>query len=254
MNGGYALQSRGRLAWVCAVSAGAAALGTPAFSQTTGTVFGPSVSDGERAAEYRFAFVFGEDGGDDEYAHRVHYQQAVNDRLRWRAIAQFGDGGPGDLEFQYVQGELQWQTLERTPSGYANALRFDFRLNEGDDRSHQFGANWTNEWVWGDGWRVRALALIDVDLGERARDGVFLEARSSLSRKLASGLRVGVETFSDLGNTELGIGSFEDQGHQAGPVVSASLGEDWGWTAGALLGVSDGAPDSEFVLRIARDF
>ncbi len=235
-----------------AITAALAAVGAQA--QTVGSVFGPTIDPEDRAFEYRIGFAPGEDGEDDVFVHRLHYEQALNGALRLRGIVQGGDAETGRQEFNFVQGELLWQFLEETPAGVASALRFDLRLNEGDDRSHQFGVNLTNQWDLGGGWRLRGLLLADRDFGDRARDGVFLEARTSVTRGLGNGLRLGVETYNDFGNTDAGIGGFNEQEHLAGPVISGGFGEGWGWFVGALFGVSDAANDTDLQFRIGRDF
>jgi len=231
---------------------GAALLsGGAASAQTLGTVFGPDVDPGEREAEYRFGAELG-DGG--SFGHRLHYQHAIDDRFRWRAIVTYEDPAGGDLEFDHVQAELLWQLVERTPGGYSSGLRFDGRLSEGEDAAHEIGLNWTNQWVFGEGWRARALLLADRDVGRDARDGWFLETRFSLSKKLSNGLRLAVDSFHDFGNTDAGFGGFDDQAHQIGPALSGGVAENWGWSAGVLLGVSDDAPDQDVVFRLTREF
>ncbi len=226
----------------------------PAAAQTVGTAFGPTVNRGDRNGEYRIAVVPEEDGEPTRVTQRIHIQQALNDTVRLRGIVQGSDGETGDFEFRFFQAELLWQTVEETPQGYASGLRLDARVNEGDDRAHQLGFNWIHQWSFGDGWRVRALALFDVEAGARAREGVDLETRFVLSRKLDNGLRVGVESYNDFGNTDRGLGSFSDQGHAVGPVISGSLGGGINWFAGPLFGVSDGADTIDVRLHLARAF
>lgn len=186
-----------------------------------------------------------------EAAYRWHYQRSLSDAVRLRGIIGYADPAGGDLEPVYIQGELLWQLVEDT-AGYASGIRTDVRINEGDDRSHQLGVNWTNQWQLDSGWRVRAIALFDIDFGERARDGVFFEARTSLTRRLENGLRVGVETFSDFGDTDRGFGRFDDQAHSVGPTVQGRFNDLWSWSAGVQLGLSDGANDQDFQIAITR--
>lgn len=238
-------------------AAGLAFGGVPlaAQAQTVGGVFGPTVNAGELEVEYRLGVELGEDGDDTEYAHRFHAQFAFNDSLRFRAITDFGSGDTGnaDLEFRYVQGELQWQYEESGEDGYAAGFRFDYRLNEGDDRADQFGVNWTHQWALSNDWRMRAILLFDVDVGERARDGLFVETRASVSRRLTNGLRIGVDSLNKYGGTDSGFGGFQDQSHQIGPLVTGSIG-DVGWYFGPLFGLSDGAPETDIRFRLTRDF
>lgn len=226
----------------------------PATAQTVGTAFGPVVDAGDRSADYRIALVPEEGDQDTAITQRIHVQQALNDTVRLRGILQGSDGDTGAFEFSFFQAELLWQTVEETAGGYSSGFRFDARVNEGDDRAHQLGLNWIHQWSLGEGWRVRALALVDVEAGARARDGIDLETRFQISRRLQNGLRVGVESYNDFGNTDRGLGSFRDQSHAVGPVIGGALGGGVEWFAGPLFGLSDGADDLDLRLHIGRAF
>ncbi|MEQ8405759.1 MAG: hypothetical protein RKE49_11730 [Oceanicaulis sp.] len=223
-----------------------------ARAQTTGTVFGPETAAGDREFEYRLAAGFEEAGEDAALSTRIHYQQAVNDTFRWRALASWSDPAGGDIELDHIQGELLWQIVERTPGGYSSGLRFDARVSEGDDVPHEIGVNWTNQWVSGD-WRVRALLLFDRDVGPQADDDWILETRASLYRSLDGGLSLGLESFNEFGDLDEGFGGFDDQSHQLGPVVSGDLVYGVEWSAGVLFGLSDSADDQDLMLRLTRE-
>jgi len=221
-----------------------------ASAQNVGSVFGPTVDPEDRSAEWRV----GIDPDSDAINTRVHYQHSLNDSVRLRGIAQWADRAGGDLDFTFVQAELLWQFKEDTGDGFASGFRFDGRLNENSGRANQFGFNWTNQWSLTNGWRARALLLLDHDFGDDARDGLFVGARSNLTRRLDNGLRIGVEHFSDFGNTDAGFGGFDDQEHSLGPVVSGSFTERVSWYAGVQFGVSEGANDQDWQFRIGRSF
>lgn len=224
-----------------------------ASAQTLGTVFGPNVDPGDREVSYRFA-VESADGLDEDLAfgQRLHYQQALGEALRWRALIAYDDPVGGDLELDYVQGELLWQFIESGPGGWTSALRFDGRIREGDDLPHEIGLNWTNQWALPGDWRVRGLILVDREVGARSEDDWFFETRASLSRRLASGPRITLEMFNDFGGIDAGFGDFDDQSHQLGPVIGTGLGDSWEISGGVLFGVSEAAPDQDFVLRLTR--
>ena len=226
----------------------------PAAAQTTGTVFGPDVDPDDREFAYRVAAGVEDSGEDASFAHRIHYQQAINERLRWRALAAWSDPADGDFEFDHIQGELVIQIIERTPGGYSSALRFDGRIAEGDDTPHEFGANWTNQWVFEDGWRARALVLFDRDVGPGSDDDWILETRASLYKSLDRGLSVGLESFNEFGGLDAGFGGFDDQSHQLGPVLSGDVAYGVEWSAGVLFGLSEAADDQDVMLRLTRGF
>ncbi|MEM6534723.1 MAG: transporter [Pseudomonadota bacterium] len=225
-----------------------------AEAQSTGSVFGPSVRATDRSIEYRGAVVPEEDGDESKIDHRLHYQHALNDGLRLRAIVKGSSDGGDDLIYDYFQTELQWQYQEKTDSGYAAALRFDGRLTDEGRGSDQLGLNWTHNWQLGDGWSVRAIGLTDYNLDEDADDGLFIETRGALYRKLSNGVRLGAESFIDWGGTDTGFGSFNDQGHQLGPVVSFAPAPGWSLQARALFGLSDGADDADISVFLTRRF
>lgn len=243
-----------RIFWTLGLGLGSVFLAPTALAQTTGTVFGPEVDPDDKSAQLRVSFVPGGGLEDAEIAVRAHYQAAINDKFRWRAIVAGSDRTTGDWEPDYIQGELLWQTLERTDAGYSNGLRLDVRVQEGDERAHQIGGNWTNQWVLDGGWRVRALFLVDVEIGDRRRDGLFVETRAGISRRLENGMRVGVESFNDWGNSDAGFGQLKDQEHALGPAVSFPLEGGWSLAGFALFGLSDGADDSDFQVRLTRDY
>ena len=233
-------------------SGAALILASAASAQTTGTVFGPETAAGDRAFEYRTAAAFGDSDKDAALAHRFHYQQAIRDGLRWRAIAAWEDPVGGDLEFDHVQGELLWQIIERTPGGFSSGLRFDARLSEGDDTPHEIGVNWTSQWVLEERWRVRALVLLDRDVGPNADHDWILETRASLYRALDNGLSLGIESFNEFGRLNAGFDGFDDPTHQIGPVLGGEFVAGVEWSAGVLFGLSDRSDEQDVMLRLTR--
>ncbi len=229
------------------------ALAAPSHAQNTSGVFSPSVRADDRSAQYRGAFTPGEDGGDARHAHRVHYQHALNDSLRWRVLAQFRDPGEGDVEYQYAQGELLWQVRERGDGVWASALRFDLRLTEGGDSPDFLRVSTTNQFDVSDTWHVRALLLATRDISDDPRDGVALETRFSLTADIGGGRRFGAETFNRLGRSD-DIQPFDEQRHTVGPVLSGRLAPQWGYQVGALFGVTDTARDQDYRFWLVRRF
>jgi len=225
-----------------------------ALAQTTGTVFGPSVNAGDRAVEYRLGVEWNESGDAPDLAHRFHIQHSFTDALRWRLIASWSDRTGRDLEFDHVQGELLWQIIETTPRGYASALRFEARISGGDDTPHEIGVNWTHQWRLNEDWRLRALVLVDRDVGPDAEDDWIVETRASLSRRLGQDYRITLESFNEFGGVNAGFGAFDDQSHQLGPVLSGSFSPTVDWSAGVLFGLSEASPDQDLVLRLTRPF
>ena len=230
-----------------------AAPALPGHAQFVGGVFGPGVNDGDRTAELRFGILPENGAGDTAVAARFHYQHALNDTFRLRGVVQGRDTGDGDFDYQLFQGEAQWQIVETTPSGYSSALRFDVTLR--DRGSNSVALNWTNQWNLDERWQARAILLTFYGIGDEAFDGVGLQTRTRLTYKLDNGFSVGAINFSSYGNTDAGLGGFNDQNHAIGPMASGKFeGSDWSWWAGALLGLSDGAADEDFQVRLTKSF
>ncbi len=230
-----------------------AALAGGASAQGVGNVFGPDVDPGDRAVEYRLGFA-PRSGDEDRFAHRLHIEQAVSDRVKLRGLIVGTTAETGDLELIYAQASAFVQVLERTPDGFSSGFRFDLRLAEGDDGASRIGVNWTNQWVFADRWQARAVLLTTRDLEGPSTDGIGFSTRARISRKFESGLRAGLDIYNDYGNTATGPRRFDSQRHQVGPMLSGDLPGDWTWLASSLFGASDAAPDAEFQLQIGHDF
>ncbi|TGY92232.1 hypothetical protein [Marinicauda pacifica] len=230
------------------VLAGALGAAAPAAAQTVGSVSGPEVRAGEREAEYRLGLAQDRAGDDVQTLHRAQIQTALNDRVRVRAIAVYRDRGDG-TRFDHVEGELLWQTAKAGPSGYASGVNVEARLSNGRGLS-QLGLDWRNQWRVGEHWKIRANALFDVETGAQAEDGVFGEARFSVSRRVGP-VRAALVSYNDFGSLSGGAG---EAVHQAGLAVSGDIGERWSWYAGGLLPVSGDAPDRDVQFRLGRAF
>ena len=92
-----------------------------ANAQNVGGVFGPEVTPGSRALEFRTAFAPPSDGRPDRITSRLHYQQSVTDNLRLRAVVQGADTNTSGFDFDLVQFEAQYQFLEDEKAGIDSA-------------------------------------------------------------------------------------------------------------------------------------
>ncbi|MEL6246046.1 MAG: hypothetical protein AAFQ85_11915 [Pseudomonadota bacterium] len=220
-----------------------ALIGAPiAAAQSTGGVFGPVVDASDEAWDFRVSL----DPDSENTALRLHYQRAINSDLRWRVIGQVRSTEESDFDPDNLTAQLFWQV---TPDlqAYQSGFRFDGRYRF-DDRPGQFTVHWIQQWRQVDNWTLRFISGATLEIGDDAQDGLAIQTRASAMRSLASGPKLGVELFSQYGSTSDWL-DFEDQRHEAGPVAVWSLGEGWGLYTGALLGVSDAAPDATFRLR-----
>lgn len=218
-----------------------------AAAQLTSGVPGPVIDAGHAAAGYRAAF----EPDTDRLAHRVHYERASSGQLMWRAIAQFRKADGSGVDFDYLQGELRWQV---TPDGQAwqSGLRFDARLRD-DSRPEQVAIHWLNQWRAMERVRVRLNATLGAELGAGARDGIDLQTRAEISRRLEAGPALGLEMYNRYGSTS-DLPALKDQVHQAGLFAELPLAKNFTVRTSALAGLSDASPDATLRVFLSRTF
>lgn len=227
-------------------------LAAGAYASNTSGVHGPGVNEDDRSMELRIALSPGdEDGQADNWAYRLHYQHSLNDRVRGRVIVQYRDRGT--LEYEYVRAEMLYNFKKKEADGeWSSGVRFDVRQRRSDN-PELFSMHWTNQWDLDNGIRIRGIVVGSWEFGsDRAFSGTEIETRSSVTKKLDSGLTVGVEMFNDLGRFG-DFGSFNNQGHQIGPMIGGKIG-GFKYEARYLAGVSDGSRDHNFGLRFTKAF
>ncbi len=222
-----------------------------ASSQNVAGVFGPGVERGDRSVEYRAALA--PDASGDGFVHRVHAQYAFDHAWRARLVLQGGDVETGTLEFTFAQAELQWQYAEAGPGRWAQAVRLDARLTDGDDGADLLALNWTGQRDIGAAWRTVLVGQVSGELGDDRRSGAFVQTRASFTRALPFNLRAGAELFNFYGSTA-DFQDVNDQVHQAGPVVTGGFGEGWTFLAGALVGLTSASADIDVRFWLAKRF
>jgi hypothetical protein len=223
-------------------------LSAPAFAQNTSSVSGANIVAGQTELGYRAAYAI-EDGGDaDAFAHRLHYQQALDEDWRVRAIILQSDRG-GEFEVRSVQLEVQKQFVEGADHhGWNSAIRVDGLIPTEDDRPGRARIGWLNGLDLGRKWQVRANLYLAREIGENARRSLMVEARAEATYKLPSGTRIGLQSFNTARTADLFA-----QRRQLGLVVKGKLTESLSYETGALFGLSADASDAEFRLFLAYD-
>ncbi|MCR9259788.1 MAG: transporter [Pseudomonadaceae bacterium] len=217
------------------------------WANTSG-VFSPDVKAGDRMWEYRTSFEPNDGGVEDVFSHRLHYQHALNDQSRLRLIGLQSDNG-GDLEFRYMRVEYQYQYLEDEDAGWDSALRFELQIAEGDDLPHRFRVAWTGKVDVTDRWQLRANLITGREFHSGADSGLSVETRWQATYAVGGGTRFGIEAFNDLNTTD-DFGGFNEQEHQAGPIVKMRLGRGWSLDFSYLFGLSDDAPDENLRMHL----
>lgn len=228
------------------------ALSTVAFASNTSGVHGPNVKEGDKSMQLRIALSEADqDFQTDHWAYRLHYQQAFNDTVRGRIIVQYRDRG--EFQYEYIRGEILYNFKKKTADGiWSSGVRFDLRQRRGG-RPQEFAMHWTNQWDLSHGYTLRGILVGYQQFGSKqALNGTFVETRASVNKKLDNGMSIGIESFSGYGKLG-GFGSFNNQRHQIGPVVSGSFA-GFKYNARYLAGVSKVARDHTFGLFIQKSF
>jgi len=227
-------------------------LAATASGQNTTGVFGPEVTPGERSAEVRVAFAPRSDGSEARVASRIHYQHAVTDTLRLRAVLQGADRpGGSDFDFDFVQFEAQWQFLEDETHGWDSALRLDGQIAQ--DRADLTNLHWSNDVPLGESWVLRGILLAGFQIGDSRASGLFLQTRASLRYKLSPNYSLQVQVFNLYGSTA-NMPAGQNQNHSVGPAVAGKLGRGWSFEASTLFGVTRAAPDADLRLFLTKAF
>jgi hypothetical protein len=129
------------------------------------------------------------------------------------------------------------------------ALRFEAEV--GDESPDRLRVMWTGQRDFGAGWQVRGNALVGREFGSQGANGLTLETRAQVTRRIGRGKRLGVELFSNL-NSTADMGHYADQSHKLGPIFKTDIGTRWRLNAGYLFGISDGADDATWRLMIVH--
>lgn len=219
-----------------------------AHATNTGGVFPPTVNEGHKSWQYRVA-VDPVENGSTRFAQRLHYQQAINDDLMWRIVGQVRKTDDSDFDPDFLQAEL-FLDLTKNNSNYQHGFRFDARMRDGD-RPDQIGVNWIHRLNMSDGWSMRGIVLTSTQFGSNSQSGVNLQTRAQVAKSFGSGKSVGLELYNNYGNSR-NIGSFDQQDHTIGPIISTPITKNLSVFWGVLFGVSDAAPDQQFRLWITR--
>lgn len=220
------------------------------FAANTGGVFGPKINPQDRSIEFRYGNAFGENGMDDNFATRLHYQHALNANHRLRAVAQYRDNG---LDQFFDEARFEWhyqfQHASKTDSSWDAALRLDFVVRE-SDRPRDVMLSWTNQWQLGEKWKATAVFLSRIQTGENNNPGLMLASRYSLNYSLGNGHSLAMENFFNHGWTRKDRPTNEDP-QQIG--ISAN-GKVTGLTYKLLYlhGVSSVTPDNTVVLWLTK--
>ena len=218
----------------------------PAMAQNTGGVFPPGFGDDHETAQYRIAI----NADTNRFAQRLHYQKSLNSKRLWRIVGQTRETASSDFDFDFVAAELFWE-LSETSDKWRKGFRFD-AIFRGEERPGQINVNYMNQWTLDDGWSARLIGLSSLQIGDNKRDGILLQPRAQLAKKLNDGPRIGVEYYGSLGSTE--DISMKRNRQTVGPFISTKLVGKTSVLAGAQFGLNDASADADLRLWITQGF
>jgi len=222
-----------------------AALSTGALAQSTSGVSGSDVNDGEDLFEYRFSYSPENDGHEDGYTHRLHYQHGFSDRWRGRMLLTMARRDADALKPTTASIEILHQFKEsQDTGGWDSAIRFDGNIPLQDGTPGRARVAWHNQFALDEHFELRGVILFGHEFGDKAKDGVSIETREEITYKLPSGIRIGAQLFDSYGTTDH-FGSFNDQKHQLGPVLKGKLSDHVKYEFSTLFGLSRAASDAD---------
>lgn len=213
-------------------------------------VMGPNINPNDRSIQFRSAVTLADDSSQqDNWAYRLHYQHAFNDTFRARIVMQYRDRN--NFEYDFFRTELLYNFKKASANdNWSSALRFDLRTRRAS-RPEEFAINWGNQWDLSDGYRMRATLILGKQIGgSRQLNGITVQTRASFSRKLESGLRIGIQMLNQHG--EVGdFGAVDEREFYLGPAVSGSFG-GFQYEFRYLNGLSSAARDHNVFFRVTR--
>lgn len=225
---------------------------TPAFAQIASGVPGATVKDGEKFLQYRIAIDLEDDStGEAAFAQRVMYRQAINDRFNVRGSIQTLRTANSDFDFDYAKLELTWQ-LTPEVQRYQTGLRLDFRVRA-NNRPDHIGLNWAHQMSFKNGWRARGALSGTVQVLDKTSNDIAIGGSAQFSRKLESGVRLGVHGFSSFGDSH-GLLLLKRSSTVAGPFIEFKLNKTVPVMIGTLHGVTHNARDDQIRFFIGKNF
>lgn len=236
---------------VFAITVAALFICNAADAQNTSSVSGPTVSAGDRSVEYRLGWIPREEGVGDNFAHRVDFGAALNERTAFKVFANFEDRPGANPRFDNINAEYLIELSPENAPVWQTGIRFDARLSNGPD-PERIGFNWLNQWRLSDRLRARAQFIATRQFGETASRAVAFELRSSLIWQATEQYDISLLSFTNLGDSDdFGM---DGQVQELGPTLSGDLPNGFGWTVGTLFGLTDEAPDQDFRFWVSKSF
>ncbi|MGQ0527559.1 MAG: FTR1 family iron permease [Alphaproteobacteria bacterium] len=219
-------------------------------AHATSTVDAPYVDKGDFTLEEQTNWLNDDDDDDIDgtWAETLNMGYSPTDNIKLEIEGEFGETGAGDdTEFNAVTFSGTWEFFEAGRYWLESGLKFEYGRNTSGDA---------------DGVAVKLLLAKEAgkfshlanfvfgqETGEDSSDDTSGAFAWSTSYAVNDMFQPGFEYYLNHDDVSDG-GSFDDQGHQLGPVVYGGIGEHIGYEAGYLFGLSDSAADGEAKLII----
>jgi hypothetical protein len=236
------LGSRTSTTAAIALLAGAALL-LPSEAHATKKVYNPYVDQGELEVEWKAGVTH--DSDDDEqdgaWKQKLGVGYGFTDRLFIEAYGEVEREGGEDADFTAVELEAKYELTEPGEYWVDVGLLGEYEINTlgGPDKveAKLLLAKDVGQ------FSHTANLKLEREVGDEADDETEAGLAWSSRYRYSRAFEPGFEIHSDFGSLS-DSSSFNDQGHQFGPVVYGQLGA-FKYDVGYLIGVSDSAPDGE---------
>ena len=212
----------------------------------TGGVFGPVISAQDRSIQYRYAQNSTELDSNEDFTHRLHYQNALDQSTRLRVVGQFREGEDGhNFDQLRLEGQWQFRDSRQQPNRWDSALRLDVVKRRGNLPT-DLGINWTNQWALSETVKLTAVLLSARQFGDSRLAGLQISSRFSLAYRYHGSHTLALESFNNHGP----LNHLQLAGHrpqQIGPALSGRW-QKLGYKLGYLRGTTSVAPDDTLAL------
>lgn len=190
---------------------------------------------------------------DDRFRSRVHIDHGFNDVYAARIIFSQDDRKDTGFEHDSIKFENRFYLLKSQDIGFDFGVRLNYTQKDNDKKPHSVELGFYELVPLGD-YELRFNQILSDDIGKESEDGVEVEIRHQLTRKIYDVHRIGLESFHDFGNLEQ-LSGFEEQKHTFGPVLKGDMGfGGLKYETGYRTGLSDAAPDHSFKFFISKVF
>lgn len=213
-------------------------------AQSTGTVASPVIKPG---AFIGLSAAMAVEDGEESFAYRLGYRNAVRDNLRLSAMA-FIQDRTGSYRYRRLAVEAMRPLVTHTHDWHS-ALQIRGYIPDGQDGPARLRVAWLNRWRPVYGGELRLIGLASHEFGRDSRPGLFLETRGEATWRLGRDTRLGIQLFNRYNSTAK-FGAFDTQRHSAGAVIKGALSPYIRYRVNALTGLSSQARDIELRFRV----